>query len=585
MGSRLDLVIVGIFLVILVGIGFVFGKLVKTGKDYFRAGTSGSWWLVGTSGFMAGISSYTFVGIAAAIYNAGWSILAIYIGGAAGFVLGAMFLAAWYRQMRVITFAEIIRERFGKVAEQFVAHLLVLNGYMWSGVVLYSLATFTQILLPELPVQAVILSVGAVILIYCTIGGNWAVMANDFVQGLIMVIATTMVTFLCLREAGGVGGFVAAFQSSEAADSLRFISSTTGSWSDWGSKYGLTWMLMGFALQFTSQLSLVQGTRYFSAKDGREAKRASLLAGILMILGLATFFIPPIYARLFLADQVMAMHEIPQKAAEFSYAVTCFTLLPAGTFSIIILSIFSAAISSLDVGMNANAALIIRDLLPPIRRLLKIPPMPERREVLYGKVATFLSGLVVVGIALIYSVVPNSNIFDLMMQLASRVSLPLTIPLVLFLFVRRAPGWCIWSSLAGGFLPSLIDGIRGTVSPYQVTTLLAIAGGCAGYFVSLPFWNRVSKERKKEIAAFYERMHRPIDFAKEIGKGNDAFQLIQIGRFAMLVSILFLFLLFIVKGHDGHGVVLTVSGFTGGIGALMLRAGKRIAKKDARADH
>ncbi len=425
---------------------------------------------------------------------------------------------------------------------------------------------------------------GAVILIYCTVGGNWAVMANDFVQGLIMVIATTIVTFLCLREAGGVGGFMAALQNFEAADSLRFISSTTSSWSDWSLKYGLTWMLMGFALQFTTQLSLIQGVRYFSAKDGREAKRAAMLAGVLMILGLATFFIPPIYARLFLADQVMAMHEIPEKAAEFSYAVTCFTLLPVGTFSIIILSIFSAAISSLDVGMNANAALIIRDLLPPVRKLLKMPPIPEHREVLYGKAATLLSGLVVVGIALIYSVVPNTNIFDLMMQLASRISLPLTIPLVLFLFVRRVPSWCIWSSLAGGFLPSLIDGIRGTVSPYQVTSLFAIIGGGIGYFISMPFWNRVSDERKKEIAIFYERMHRPIDFAKEIGKGNDAFQLIQIGRFALLVSILFLFLLFIVESGDGYGVVLTVSGFTGGIGALMLWAGKRIAKKDALAD-
>lgn len=581
MGSKLDLAIVGVFFVILIAIGFVFGKLVKTGKDYFRAGTSGSWWLVGTSGFMAGISSYTFVGIAAAIYSAGWSILAIYIGGAAGFLLGAMFLAAWYRQMRVITFAEIIRERFSKSAEQMVSYLIVFNGYMWSGVILYSLAVFTQILVPQVSVQAVILSVGTVVLVYCTIGGNWAVMANSFVQGLIMVVATTIVTVLCLHEAGGIGGFVAAFQSSEAADSLRFISSTTASWGDWATKYGLTWMLMGFALQFLSQLSLAQGIRYFSAKDGREAKRASLLAGILSIMGLVTFFVPPIYARIFLADQVMAMNAIPGKAAECSYAVACFTLLPAGTFSIIILSIFSAAISSLDVGMNANAALIIRDMLPPIRRALKVPPMPEHREVLYGKIATFLSGLIVIGIALLYSIVPNSNIFDLMMQLASRVSLPLTIPLVLFLFIRRVPGWCIWSSLAGGFLPSVVDGIRGTVSPYQLTTLLAVLGGTVGYLASMPFWKRVSEERKKEIAGFYERMLRPIDFEKEVGKGNDAFQLIQIGRFALVVSILFLFLLFVVKGHDGYGVVLTVSGFTGGIGALMLWAGRRIAKKDA----
>jgi len=53
MGSSLDLVIVGIYMAVLVMIGMVFGKLVKSGSDYFKAGAKGSWWMVGASMFMS----------------------------------------------------------------------------------------------------------------------------------------------------------------------------------------------------------------------------------------------------------------------------------------------------------------------------------------------------------------------------------------------------------------------------------------------------------------------------------------------------------------------------------------------------
>lgn len=579
MKSNADLIVVGIYFIVLIMVGIVFGRIVKTGKDYFRAGTSGSWWMVGTSMFMSSISAYTFVGIAAAIYTTGWSILAIYGASTIGYILAALFLAAWYRQLRVITFAEVLRRRFGKTAEQVVAYLIVLNGYMWSGVVLYTLSVFSRILMPSIPIQGIILLVGSVVVLYCTVGGNWAVMANDFVQGLVLIAITVTATLLCLHHTGGISGFFDAIAQSDAAGEFQFITTGGGSLLDWSSKYGLTWIIMCFSMQLISHMSLIQGIRYFSAKDGREARRASMLAGALMLLGLATFFIPPMYARLFLSDQVMAMHEVPAKAAQYSYAVTCSNLLPKGTFSIMIVAIFAAAISTMDTGMNANAGLIVRDLLPPLRRRLRMPLLEGRHEVIAGKVVTLLSGCIVIGIALSYSYLPKTSIFDLMMQVITRITLPLTIPLTLIVFIRKLPRWCIWSSLAGGFLPTIIELISGQIQPYQVSCLMVISGGVVGFLVAKLFWSRVSDQEKEETAEFYKSMETKVDFEKEVGKGNDAFQLIQIGRFALLVGILLLGLLFNVESALGYKVVFSISGFIGGIGILMYGAGKRLLKK------
>lgn len=585
MGSNLDLIIVGVYMCVLVCIGIAFGRLVKDGSDYFKAGARGSWWMVGSSMFMAGISAYTFVGNAAGIYSSGWSPLAIYIANVAGFALAAYCLAAWYRQMRVVTYAEVIKQRFGKVAEQVVAHLLVLNGFMWAGVGLYTLAVFVAPLVPGVNMQVVISVVGMIVVIYCTVGGNWAVMANDFVQGLVLLAVTVIVTVLCLSEVGGIGAFFEAISSSSAARELQFVTPAEEGQSFWAVKYGLSWIVITFVIQFANQASLFQGVRYFSAKDGREAAKASLFAGILMAVGLLVFFIPPIYARLFLETEVLAMHENPVKAIEYSYSVASYNLLPKGTFSIMIVAIFAAAISSLDTGLNRNAALIIRDLLPAHRKLWGRAPINPERELVLGKITTVLAGFVVIGIAMVYSFISSASIFDVMLTIIAQLIFPQVIPLLLFLFIRKVPKWSILTSLAGGYIPSIIFWLlsvsNGVTYSYQVRGLWVFIGGTLGFCITRLFWKRVTAEHKAEIEAFYDNMKKPVDFEAEVGGGNDSFQLIMIGRFAALLGALFLLLLIPVDTGAGRLVVLSISGFVGGLGVLMWMAGLRVKKRES----
>lgn len=67
-----------VYLLFLVGVGVVFSSQNKNSEEYFKAGSKGTWWLVGINMFKAGISAYTFVGNAVGIYQAGWSPVVIY---------------------------------------------------------------------------------------------------------------------------------------------------------------------------------------------------------------------------------------------------------------------------------------------------------------------------------------------------------------------------------------------------------------------------------------------------------------------------------------------------------------------------
>ncbi len=573
--SNLDIIVVCIYLFFLIVVGLIFSRFSKDSSDYFKAGARGSWYLVGASMFMSGISTYTFVGNASGIYKSGWSPLAIYGANVAAMICGALFMGAWYRQMRMMTFAEIVRERFNVLTEQIVSVLLIVNNLLWAGAVLYGLSVFCTFLFPNIPSVFLIGGVGAVVVIYSSVGGNWAVMANDFVQGLVMVAITILIAVLCLVDIGGVAAFFAGIKESSAAADLQFLTPAKEgkNWID--ADYGLSWAIVAFGVQFIQVISIFNGVRFFSAKDGREAAKASWLSAGLMSLGCILFFVPPIYARLVMGPEVMAMHEDPARAPEFSYAIASFKLLPNGGFSLLIVAMFAAAISSLDTALNRNAAVIVRDIAPLVNRLRGRKQFDDRQEVKAGRIVTVGLGFLVVGIAVLYANMKGQTLFDLFLDLSGSFMLPTLAPLACILFFRKVPSWGALASIGGGLVPGIIDLFVETGWSYQVKSCYVILGGASMYFLSMLFYKSTDDVLKKKWNRFYQTMETPVNFQEEVGNANDGDQLVQIGRFAVVLGALISLLLILDNPLWGRICILGVTAFVGGIGGAMWFAGSR----------
>jgi hypothetical protein len=69
---------------LLLVVGVVFKNFNKNSGDYFRGGSQGTWWLVGMGSFMAGISAFIFTANRGAAFEAGWTVLFIYLGNCGG---------------------------------------------------------------------------------------------------------------------------------------------------------------------------------------------------------------------------------------------------------------------------------------------------------------------------------------------------------------------------------------------------------------------------------------------------------------------------------------------------------------------
>ncbi len=578
------LVIVG-YLALIITVGLSFRKFSSNTDDYFKGGCKGTWWLVGSSAFMSAFSAWTFTGAAGIAYEAGFTVMFIYIGNALGFFANYLFMGPWLRQMRVTTFPEAIAMRFGETTRDFYALYEVPIRILYSAMALYSLGIFCSAVFGY-NINHVIIACGIVVLLYSATGGRWAVMATDFLQGLILVPLTLIVAWLCLDKLGGIDKLFQEIVSQGLTEEYSMVNSATL----FGGAYTWGWASAMMTKQFIVFNSMNAAPRYFSVKDGDEARKAALLGGILMLLGSIIWFLPPMTARILFPEQVMAFDI--SKPAEASYAVASISLLPTGLVGIIVVAILAATMSSMDTGLNTNVAILIKDLYPKLSRSLNWEPKAEVHLLRYGRLLTWFMGFLIVLLSLYFAQQDGTGIFEIMIKVGTLLSMPITIPLLWGMFIRRTPWWAALVSIGCsllisclaffevpltyfGFSQAYSDGFQWN---FQQQFFGVFSAGTLGFLFSVLFAPASNSVHRAKVDQFFTIMKTPIDFEKEIGVGNDLRQLTVIGRFGTAVAAFITLLLFIPNPMEGRFAILTLALVIGGVSAWMIRVGRKSNK-------
>jgi len=121
-----------------------------------KGGSKGTWWLVGTSAFMGSFTAWTFTGAAGMAYEAGYSVMFLFLGSSLGYFMNFLFLAPWLRQLRVTTLPEAISLRFGEITRNFYALYEVPVPILYSSMALYSLVIFCSAVLDTTSVSSLL---------------------------------------------------------------------------------------------------------------------------------------------------------------------------------------------------------------------------------------------------------------------------------------------------------------------------------------------------------------------------------------------------------------------------------------------
>ncbi len=573
-----DYLVIAVFFVSLLGIGWFFRRFGGDSNQYFRGGGRMSWWLVGTSAFMGAFSAWTFTGAAGLAFDQGLVVLVLYWAGAFGFFCNWAGFAAWLRQTRVITSMEAVRARMGPVNEQVFTWLTLPIGIIVAGIWLYGLAIFCSPVF-GFDLQATILLCGVAVVFVAAAGGQWAVVAGDFVQALMLLPITIVAAVWAWVKIGGWSGFQAGLPETHwsliSSDALGF-----GKW----------WVVAILIEKFFVQNALHGAGRYLNVRDGREAKRAAFLAMTLYLTGSVLWFIPPLVARasnMDLAGQFPGLTQ-PSEAAYVAMAAQC---LPAGLLGLMLTGIISATLSSMDHGLNRNAGVFVRSVYLPLLR----PKAKEREQVLAGRISTLGFGGIVILTALLYSTWKDLGVFSLMFGFSALLGIPYAVPMVLCLFVRRVPDWAGWSTvLVGITVGSIVGSAHNLFAPWveegsRLASLLAWTGShhfaavtIAGSVVSslwffgaaVLFGRRIPEKRMAEINRFFETMHKPVEPAEESVEQTNNRGTVGIGRMCLAYAA-FIFLLVLVPNPiEGRLAILFCAAFMAAMGYGLIRAAR-----------
>ncbi|WP_309380854.1 sodium:solute symporter family protein [Cerasicoccus frondis] len=558
-----------IYFIFLVTLGYLVAKMNTSVDDYVRGGAKGTWWIVGSSMFVGGISAFTFTGNASAAFSAGPTFLVIYAANVIGFLI-CMILGPWFRQTRAETWADVLHDRYGVSVEQFSAILGVCLSPLAAGIQLYALAVFASSAL-DLPVTLLIFILGGIAISYSTMGGRWGVMATDFIQGVLMFGMTLLVFFLSIKAVGGWGQFINYFSDPRFAEDFKFVKAPGEFHQD---KYSLKWIIVIFFVQLKGYINLGTAGRFLSVKDGPSARKAALLAAVLMFVGSIIWFVPPMVARFLFEAEIQGMDIKEPATASYSYLAQL--LLPNGLMGLMLAAMFAATMSSLDSSLNGTTGVIVKNIMPWARSKLGMGEMSSKQGVRWCQFFTVGLGAAIIAVACIFSRQEKLELFDAFLMIGAVIGVPLGLPVLLGLWIKRIYWGSYFVIIAVALIPSIYFTYDSSVNDaswsIQDRMIWLYIFGVAGFLISLPMWRLAKQSERSRIEAFFERMHRPIDFAKEVGEDNDRVQLKLLGVSSLAMAGFVLLLLFVPNDLTARLQILSLSLFMGSIGGLLMVA-------------
>jgi SSS family solute:Na+ symporter len=563
-----------VYLILLLALGAYFSRFTKNLSDFIRGGAQGTWWMVGMSMFISGISAFTFTGNASAAYDAGPTLLVIYLANVISYAASALFLGRWFRQTRALTVADIIRTRFGVPMEQFSAYVGIVMSPIAGSIQLWALAGFASATF-GFPIKTTIIVIGTIVVLYSTTGGKWAVMATDFVQGLIMTVITIVVAVLAIDEIGGLGAFFSYFSDPRFAEDFKFVKDPGQFPSN---KFTWHWIIVIFLMQFYGQISLSAAGKFLVAKDGDEATKGSWFAMVLMAFGSAIWFIPPMVGRFLYENEINAL-DVDNPSAG-SYAFVALKLLPDGLVGIMIAAMFAATMSSMDTALNGQVGVIVRNLIPRMREKRGKAPLEPAAEMWLCRLLTVVLGCVLIGYSLLWVVQKEIVLFDAYLAISAIIGIPLGFPMLAGLWFKKLWRWSYFVIIVACLVPSayayydsLVTGITWSI---QQRAMWVFIFGIISTAICVFLSKRNDAEYVKQEEEFFKTMATPVDFEAEVGGASDGRQLIVMGNASLILGGLLGLIVLVPNPMWGRLLALGVSGSILFIGLLLRNKGRSI---------
>jgi solute:Na+ symporter, SSS family len=395
------------YLAVLCGIGWWAGRKEKLdADDYFLAGRTLPWYVVGGSFIASNISSEHFIGMVGAATVYGICVAMAEWGNVLSFSLLIWFFIPFLLASRVFTAPEYMERRFHPVLRQFFAVLTIItNVVAFLAAVLYGGAVALQSLFGW-GFWTSVISLAVLAGSWAIYGGLRSVAWTDFFTAMVMIVGGVMVTLLGLDALSGdshsiIEGWRVMIERNQAQsgvwrdvvqrnaeyiagtntyDRLSVIQPVTHATNPWPSLFlGLFSVSIWYNVinQFMIQ-------RVLGAKSSYHARMGIVFAGFMKVI---MPFIVVVPGLILFAQYPEVMH-LPWKKirpeADQGYVRLIQTVVPVGLRGILLAALFGAIYDTVNAVLNSTATLITLDIY---KRLIN-PQASDKHLVKFGMITS-----------------------------------------------------------------------------------------------------------------------------------------------------------------------------------------------------
>ena len=451
--SWVDYLMLAIYFVVVLAIGFVARRRVRTSMDFFLSGRSLPAWITGLAFVSANLGATEILGMTANGAQYGMATLHYYlIGAVPAMVVLGLFLMPFYYGSKVRSVPEFMLRRYGKGPHLVSAIAFAVSNVLIAGINLYAMAIVIEAMLGWPEWLAIIVS-AAFVLAYITLGGLSSAIYNEVMQFFVIIAGLIPLTIVGLNRVGGWGGLVKAFEKTDSVQHLQAWAGTAVGHVT--NPLGADWIAivlgLGFVLSFgywTSNFTEIQ--RALSAKNMSAARRTPLIAAFPKLFIPFIVVIPGVIAAAVVGSQLSGAHH---SGLTYNDAIPKLIqmYLPSGVLGVAVTGLLASFMAGMAANVSSFNTVFTYDIW---QRYIK-PRMSDAYYLVTGRWVTVIG--VIVGIGTAFIAAGASNIMNYLQTLFSFFNAPLFGVFVLGVLWRRmTPAGALWGYILGIVSPAIV---------------------------------------------------------------------------------------------------------------------------------
>lgn len=410
--KSIDFVIVGVYLLVLIGIGYwvSFVKSRNQDENLFLAGRSLNWSSIGLTMWGTNVGPSMLIASASIGYTTGM-VAGNFAWYAFPFIfLLAMVFAPLYLEANVFTLPEFMGKRFGDSTRNILAwYSLATILISWLALTLFAGGILVGQIL-NLPMWLSVIVLVLIAGFFTIAGGLKAIAYTNVFQMLLLIVVSFILTVVGVYKAGGV---MAVYENTpkEFWNLLRPMDDKDYPWL----AIVLGYPIMGVWFWCTDQ-SMVQSV--LGAKSLKQGQIGANFTGWLKILDVALFIIPGIVCYMLFPDL---------KNPDEAYMTMVTQLFPAGMTGLVMAVLIAALVSTIDSALNSLSTVFTMDIY-----VKKYKPEASPRQIVkIGRIVTVLGAAIAILMTLVIDSIKGLNLFDVFQAVLGFIAPPMT---VVFLF-------------------------------------------------------------------------------------------------------------------------------------------------------